>query len=191
MILPAYDAVTNSSPANPSLPAIAARAQLGDRDALEELLRCLQPQLGEHIRGIVLDDDLASDVLQDTLFIVCRRLGTVRDTDWVRAWAYRISTREAYRALRRSRHLQEETLDDVNELQDPSDRESGIADEELLSQLPARLASLPAAAQIVLRMHYLQSLTQQEVAEALEIPIGTVKSRLAYGLTFLRRVWTS
>jgi DNA-directed RNA polymerase specialized sigma24 family protein len=39
----------------------------------------------------------------------------------------------------------------------------------------------------VLRLHYLQSMTQQEIAEVLEIPIGTVKSRLAYGLMCLRR----
>jgi RNA polymerase sigma-70 factor (ECF subfamily) len=59
----------------------------------------------------------------------------------------------------------------------------------LVAALPAKLAALPAAAQVVLRLHYLQSLTQQEIAEVLEIPLGTVKSRLAYGLMCLRKTW--
>ncbi len=51
---------------------------------------------------------------------------------------------------------------------------------------------LPPHAQIAIRMHYLQELSQQEIAEALEIPIGAVKSRIAYGLSALRRAtWTS
>ena len=174
-----------------SLPALAARAQLGDRSALEQLLRHLQEPLAEHIRGIVRDDDLAADALQDALIIICRRLGTVRQTEWVRAWAYRVATREALRSIRRSGRHEARPLDDMPALPDPSADELRIGDEELLAELPARLAALPAGAQTVLRLHYLQSLTQQEVAEALEIPIGTVKSRLAYGLMSLRKTWAS
>lgn len=173
-----------------SLPSLAARAQLGDRGALEQLLRQLQPPLAEHIRTIVRDDDLAADVLQDVLIIIARRLGTVRQTGWVRAWAYRIATREAYRAARRSRRGQAVPLDELHELPDVAADDSRIPDEELLAELHAKLAELPPAAQLVLRMHYLQALTHQEIAEALEIPIGTVKSRLAYGLACLRRSWT-
>ena len=64
------------------------------------------------------------------------------------------------------------------------------ATEEVLAALPGQVASLPSAAGLVLHMHYLQSLTQQEVAEALGIPLGTVKSRLAYGLQLLRKTIT-
>ena len=60
----------------------------------------------------------------------------------------------------------------------------------LLAELPHRLAAVPPAAQVVLRLHYLHELTQPEVAEALEIPLGTVKSRIAYGLAALRRDWS-
>jgi RNA polymerase sigma-70 factor (ECF subfamily) len=178
-------------PAEWPLPALAARAQLGDRAALEQLLRRLQAPLGEHIRGIVHDADLAADVLQDTLLIVCRRLDAVRQTKWVRAWAYRVATREAWRALRRARRYDTQSVQDLVELPDSKHHDSDSADEELLAHLSARLSALPAGAQVVLRMHYLQSLTQQDVAEALGIPIGTVKSRIAYGLTCLRRSMTS
>ncbi|HSA54463.1 MAG TPA: RNA polymerase sigma factor [Gemmatimonadaceae bacterium] len=187
--MPPDDALSHDVPGRGSLAALAARAQLGDRGALEELLRGLQPPLGDYIRGIVRDDDRAADVLQDVLIIICRRLGTVRETEWIRAWAYRIATREAHRSIRRSRRFRQQPLEDLSDLADSSSGEPGTGDEELLAELPARLAAVPAAAQVVLRMHYLLSLTQLEIAEALEIPIGTVKSRLAYGLQCLRRNW--
>lgn len=173
-----------------TLPSLAARAQLGDRPALEELLRRLERPLAEHVRGIVRDDDAAADVLQDTLIIICRRLGTVRDVAWVRAWAYRVATREAVRAARTARRRAGDPLDEVENVQAPVAEQPAV-DEELLAALPDKLAGVPAGAQVVLRLHYLQSLSQQEVAEALEIPIGTVKSRLAYGLQCLRQAWAS
>jgi RNA polymerase sigma factor (sigma-70 family) len=60
-------------------------------------------------------------------------------------------------------------------------------DAELVSQIPSRLDSLSPASQVVLRMHYREGLTHVEIAEALEIAVGTVKSRLSYGLATLRR----
>ena len=71
--------------------------------------------------------------------------------------------------------------------------EVAVAEEELridadeVRALNAALDAVPRASQVVLRMHYLHGLTHVEIAEALEISLGTVKSRLHYGLTWLRR----
>jgi len=127
-------------------------------------------------------------VLQETLLLVCRRLGTVRDHRWVRAWAYRIATREAVRAARRSRASRTQPLDEWADLPAPPADEPAV-DSELVAELPRRLDALPPGARSVLRMRYLHGLTQPEIAEALEIPLGTVKSRLAYGIAALRRTW--
>jgi len=181
--------MSGQPPADRSPAALAARAQLGDRESLEELLRRLQSPLHVHIRTITGDDDLAADALQETLLIICRRLGTVRQVEWIRAWAYRVATREALRAIRRSGRDRDVRLDDAPPLPDESGDTAGLEDEELLERLPAKLAALPPAARIVVRLRYLESLSQMEIAEALEIPIGTVKSRLAYGLEYLRRTW--
>lgn len=169
-----------------TLPSLAARAQLGDRAALETLLRLLERPLLEHARAIVNDPDMADDVLQETLLRVSRGLGSLREVDWVRAWAFRIATREAIRAARADRDPRRETVDDWNDIQVPAG-EAVQPDDDLLDELPGRLEGLPRRAQLVLRMRYLQELSQQEIAEALEIPIGTVKSRIAYGLSCLRR----
>jgi RNA polymerase sigma-70 factor (ECF subfamily) len=167
-----------------ALPALAARAQLGDRAALEALLRGLQDPLHAHVRLLVRDADLADDVLQETLLLICRKLGTLREPAWVRAWAYRVATREAVRAVARTRERRTEPIDDATEAHARTDEgELGVDDVELLMR---RVDALPASAQLVVRMHYLQEMSQQEIAAALEIPVGTVKSRLAYGLHRLR-----
>ena len=173
-----------------TLGSLAARAQLGSRAALEELLRLLQTPLGVHIRTIVDDGDVAADVLQDSLLLISRHLGKLNDPRWVRAWAYRIATREAIRTARRRGAHMESTLDAISESHAMPESEP-IFDSDLIAELPSRIASLPIAAQVALRMHYLDEQTQAEIAEALEIPLGTVKSRIAYGLSLLRRDWAS
>jgi len=180
-----HDPVTRPTSVS-SLPSLAARAQLGDRGALEELLCALEPPLLDHVRTIVSDQDLADDVLQEALLRVSRALGSLREPEWVRAWAYRITTREAIRAARTERNARREAIDDWDEF--PAPEGDAVADEEVLDELRARLAEIPRRSQLVLRMRYLQELSQQEIAEALEIPVGTVKSRIAYGLSVLRRL---
>ena len=161
-----------------------ARAQSGDRAALEALLRDHQQPLYRHVKTITGDSDLAFDVLQSTLWIVVRRLVSLKDPRWFRAWAYRIATREAVRAARRrSRDLS--LFDDPAVLEHVAD-EAPQADPLLVRACADCLAALPPAAEITLRLHYLEEMSLVEIAEALELPLGTVKSRLAYGLAKLR-----
>ena len=54
--------------------------------------------------------------------------------------------------------------------------------------LPSTLSALSPGSQLGLRMHYLDEFTDLEIAEALEISVGTVKTRLAYGLAAMRKV---
>jgi RNA polymerase sigma-70 factor (ECF subfamily) len=173
-----------------ALPALAARAQLGERAALEALLGALQQPLLAHVRMILRDDDRAADVLQETLILVARRLHTLTEPRWVRAWAYRIATREAVRAARRSHRDALVSVDELAEVAAP-EPDGATIDPELVLELPERLAAVPPAAQSVLRLFYLEALTLPEISAALEIPLGTVKSRLAYGLNTLRASWAA
>ena len=165
---------------------LVGRAQLGDRASLEAILTTVRAPLFAHIRGILGDGDVAEDVLQETLLTICRKLGTVREPQWFRAWAYRIATREAVRHGRRERFwINAERDEDLERVvaTDPDE----LFEPELLELLREELPKLPVASQLVLRMHYLDELTYVEIAEALEIPAGTVKSRVAYGLASLRQ----
>lgn len=167
------------------LAALAARAQLGDRPALEKLLRTLAPGLRHHLQILLHESSDADDALQETLWLMARRLGALRDASLVRSWAYRIATREAMHLLRRARRHDTEELMDVDAVvTEESEHEPSLAAADV--DVLAHLDRLPTKARVVIRLRFVDELSQQEIAEALEIPLGTVKSRLAYGLERLR-----
>jgi RNA polymerase sigma-70 factor (ECF subfamily) len=101
----------------------------------------------------------------------------------VRPWAFRIASRAAFRRLRKERRLagyggDEDALDELAAAEPPAD--------DLLRELLASTLLSPAS-RAVLVLHFQEEMPLAEVAAVLEIPLGTVKSRLAYGLRALRR----
>lgn len=172
--------------ADSGLEHLVTKAQFGDLDALDTVLRSVQGQLYEHIRSVTGDPEAAYDTLQRVLLIIARKLDTLADRRLLRAWCYRIATREAVRdatAARRDelRRFEDGALDALPASEDPE----GF-DEELVRRIPDLVDALPTATQLVVRMHYFDGLRLVDIAEALDIPIGTVKSRLNYGLRALR-----
>jgi RNA polymerase sigma-70 factor, ECF subfamily len=170
----------------PVSPLLVARAQLGDLRALDALLAAVQAPLFRHLVSVLGDEHAAEDALQETLFTISRRLGTLREPQWFRAWAYRIANRTAMRHGRRSRRAPE-AVDPAELSELPADEPEPMDDPEHIASLVASIDSLPPASRSVLRLHYVDGLTQPEISEALEISLGTVKSRLAYGLAALRK----
>lgn len=164
---------------------LVLRAQTGDREALNTLLRQVQQPLFRCIRAITGQRELAEDVLQEVFLILCRELAWLREPRLFRAWSYRIASREALRRLKRERRLGPSLDDDILErLTDPQAPDP--MRRELAGRLPALVAEVAPACRPVLTLHYLEELTLSEVADILGLPLGTVKSRLAYGLQQLR-----
>jgi RNA polymerase sigma-70 factor (ECF subfamily) len=164
------------------------RAQSGSREALDQLLREVQVPLWRYVRGVVRNDALADDVLQEVLAQVARKLGDLRDPRLFRAWAFRIAARRAYRALKGERAWRSVHVDDEAAL--ASAAPSGPEDAEwpggAAERIPRLLDALPPAARAAVELHYLGELSLQETADALAIPVGTAKSRISYGLSALR-----
>jgi RNA polymerase sigma-70 factor (ECF subfamily) len=154
---------------------------------MNEILRALQEPLYRHILTIVGDPTIAEDVLQETLFIICRKLIWLHEPQWLRAWAYRIGTREAMRRAKRDRRWLDALLGDeeLNRIADATIEDPETTDMDKL--VPQILDNVSPASRIVMQMHYLDGLTLVEIAEALDVSLGTVKSRLAYGLSVLRK----
>ncbi|HVG56798.1 MAG TPA: RNA polymerase sigma factor [Vicinamibacterales bacterium] len=161
----------------------ALRAQCGDREALELLLRSVQPALYRYVRRVTGPAD-ADDVLQDTLVSIARNVVWLVEPRLFRAWAFRIASRAAFSHLRRVRRR---GVEDSAEMvlaslpaNDPPPRQ------ELLTELLDSDVLSPAS-RAVLVLHFQEEMGLADVAAVLEIPLGTVKSRLAYGLKTLRR----
>jgi RNA polymerase sigma-70 factor, ECF subfamily len=158
------------------------RAQSGDRDAVEQLLLRVRPALARFVRGVVGLAD-AEDVVQDVLVLIYRNLVWLRDPDLFRPWAFRIASRAAFRHLKKARRAPLHVAEDVLETVQVDEKRP--SDEALAALLSVDTVS--PASRAVLILHFQEELTLAAVAAVLEIPIGTVRSRLAYGLTVLRK----
>ena len=167
---------------------LVLRAQSGDRQALDSLLRAVQHPLFRHLRGVARNDADAADLLQETLMQIYRKLRTLREPTLLRPWCYRIATRAAYKFFRRQKKLISiPVLDALADLEAPPPRKTLV--HELGRDLHELVAEVSAASRSVLLLHYEEELTLREIAEALGVSIGTVKSRLAYGIAALRTRW--
>lgn len=158
---------------------LVLRAQSGDREAFDALLRDVAPPLLRYVARVTGDAALAEDVVQETLVIIVRKISWLSDPSLFRAWAYRIASREAFRALKKQRRyvepVSEGTFEEIPA--DPWQRE----------RLLASLEKLSPASRAVITLHYLEEMPLSEVAAVLDLAPGTVKSRLAYGLAQLRK----
>jgi RNA polymerase sigma-70 factor, ECF subfamily len=162
--------------------AWVVRAQCGDREALELLLRGVQPPLQGYVARIIGHTD-ADDVVQDVLVTIARKLAWLAEPRVFRAWAFRIASRAAFSYLRRHRRRNEDPLGEDAAETVPA---APAPDGERLRQLLDSPALSPAS-RAVLLLHFQEEMPLAEVAAVLEIPLGTVKSRLAFGLKILRR----
>jgi RNA polymerase sigma-70 factor (ECF subfamily) len=158
----------------------ALRAQCGDRDALELLLRSIQPSLHRYLRGLV-GTFHSDDVLQDVLIVVARKLAWLEQPELLRPWAFRIASRAGFKHLKRERRW----LGDDAGLEDLATPDLRLPD-ELLRELPT-MDGISPASRAVLVLHFQEEMPLAAVAAILEVPLGTVKSRLAYGLKAIRK----
>jgi RNA polymerase sigma-70 factor (ECF subfamily) len=162
------------------------RAQSGDREALDKLIRAIQGQLHGYLINLVCDRHLADDLLQDVLVAVIQKLRWLREPTAFSAWVYRIASRHAFRALKARR--KSTSVHDGDSICDSlaADASQEAADGVWIDRFEDVLELVSPASRAVLSLHYLREMTLQEVADVLQIPLGTTKARLAYGLRALR-----
>jgi RNA polymerase sigma-70 factor (ECF subfamily) len=155
---------------------LVQRAQQGDRDAFEVLVRGTIARLYASARLIVRDAELAEDAVQEALIEAWRGIGGLRDPERLEAWLHRLLVRACYRAVRsnRRRQVAEIPLAFDHDVVSPDGLEAiGTRD-----QLERAFARLPVDHRAVLVLAYYADLSVADVSVALGIPIGTTKSRL-------------
>ena len=163
---------------------LVLQASTGDREALEILLSGMQPYLFRYILRLV-GRTAAHDVLQETFLQICRNLKWLREADLIRRWAYRIASRASFACLKRERrysHFETEGAS-PDEVVSPSEPAA-----QLFRDVLDLLEEVSPASRAVLTLHYVEDLPIEEAAAILDISVGTAKSRLAYGLSQLRKI---
>lgn len=162
------------------------QAQSRSHEALNELFRSIQEPLFRYIVSLVKDQNRAEDILQEVFIRIYRKLRWLREPEAFRAWAYQIASRESFRYLQRERRWDDQIRDEAALLAVPANDGEEFS-RELIESLPQLVRSLSPASRAVVVLFYLHEMSLAETAAVLEIPVGTAKSRLAYGLETLRR----
>jgi RNA polymerase sigma-70 factor (ECF subfamily) len=159
------------------------RAKQGDGEAFDALARMVGDRCMAIAYRILRDADLADDAVQAALITAWRELRTLRDPDRFEPWLHRILTNECYaEARRRTRRPGDIRILPVDRGQEAD----GILTVNDRDQLNRAFRRLTLEQRAVLVFHHYLDLPVVEVADRLDIPVGTVKSRLYHATAALR-----
>ncbi|MEW5990339.1 MAG: sigma-70 family RNA polymerase sigma factor [Chloroflexota bacterium] len=158
-------------------------ARRNDREAFAVLVHQVSDSLYAVAQRILRDTGLAEDALQNALVLAWRRLPKLRDPDRFEAWIHRILVHACYDESRRARPWRATVR--VIPMGGPTtpDGADAIADRD---ELDRAFRLLPIEQRAVFVLHHYLGLPLVEIAEMLEIPAGTARSRLHYAMAGLR-----
>ncbi len=160
----------------------------GDKKAITLLYENYADSLFGVIKKIIVDDDTAQDVLQES-FVKIWRYAKKYDASKAKlfTWLYRIAYNTA---IDKTRSLKNKSGKEVQiETSNVYKITSNGLNEDVLD-IKKHLSSLDEKYQIVINALFFEGMTQQEASEELDIPLGTIKSRLKIGLRELKKIYT-
>jgi len=158
-------------------------AQEGDEDAFDALVRATGDRCLGIAYRILRDVGLAEDAVQAAYLSAWRELRTLRDPDRFEGWLHRTLVRACYEEARRTRRFAANVRAlPVGSSYSPDDVLT-VVDRD---QLERGIRRLSVEQRTVLVFHHYLGLSLLEIADRLDLPVGTVKSRLHYGATALR-----
>jgi RNA polymerase sigma-70 factor (ECF subfamily) len=166
--------------------ALIERAQNGDRDAYEELVRRYYTSVVNIVHRMCGDTSLAEDAAQEAFLRAWVHLSSFHLDSSLRNWLYRIAVNAALDVLRRKT---EDSVGDekMHRFTDQAPGpEAALIAKEQAAFLQQAMQSLPEASRSVLVLREYGELSYEEIATVLDIPMGTVMSRLNYARNRLR-----
>ncbi|WPB79128.1 sigma-70 family RNA polymerase sigma factor [Archangium violaceum] len=164
---------------------LVVRCQLGERPAFDALVARWRQPLWRYARNLAGNDAAADDAAQDIWVRVLRGIGALRDAARLRSWLFGIAHRVMMDRLR-EHYARPESVDiEAEDL--PADDGNALELELELASMLDELARLPLVENEVLTLFYLRELSLDDIAQALGIPPGTVKSRLHRARKMLRQ----
>jgi RNA polymerase sigma-70 factor (ECF subfamily) len=176
--------------------ALISLAQRGDLEAFNRLVLAYQDPLFNIALRILGDEDLAADATQEAFLHAFQKIASYRSGSF-RGWLIRIVTNVCYDELRRQKRRPQTSLEpftaEGEEVESPAwlsdDRpsvEARLEQKELEHAIEHCLQALPPPFRVIVVLADIEGLDYAEIAAALRIPLGTVKSRLARARLRLR-----
>jgi RNA polymerase sigma-70 factor (ECF subfamily) len=170
---------------------LVARVKLGDMRAFEMLVVKYQRRIERLIGRMVRDTDLVQDIAQESFIRAYRALPQFRGDSAFYTWLYRIAVNTAKKALMdmkrdplvseaalRSDEDGEETSRAENELTDGETPEALLASKEVAAAVNAAIEALSEDLRQAITLREIEGLSYEEIAEVMNCPIGTVRSRI-------------
>jgi len=191
----ADEAMDRADPASDAL--LVERLRAGEESAYELLLARFQQPVYNLVERLIDDPSEASDVTQDVFLKVFRNIGSFRGQSSLKTWVYRISVNEAHNRHRWfGRHRRAEIeleSDDAGKswLEHLSDQSKTpfdlVLNQERREAIERALAGLSPAFRDAVVLRDLEDLSYEEIADVLDVSIGTVKSRILRGREAMRK----
>jgi RNA polymerase sigma-70 factor (ECF subfamily) len=164
---------------------LVRRAIEGDHDAFSSLVDASVDRLYSVATLILRDSDRGQDAVQEALMSAWKDIRALRDPDAWDAWLNRITVWACYRAAkqeRRRKTVELKVVPDPHRAAVP-DHATALANRDLVER---QLSDLPIEHRAVVVLRFYLDLPLDEVGDILDIPVGTVKSRLHRALASLR-----
>ena len=165
---------------------LVTQAQNGDRNAFSELVRL-------HVQGVLNviyrmcgDVQLAEDAAQETFIRAWQNLSSYRPQTSLRNWLYRIAVNAGTDMLRKEKRIVPDAIEDLHLSDGQPGLESLLLQQERTVSVQKAILSLPDASRAVLVLREYEGLSYQEISSTLDIPLGSVMSRLSYARSLLK-----
>ena len=165
---------------------LVTRSQNGDRNAFSELV-CI------HARGVLNviyrmcgDEQIAQDAAQETFIQAWLHLSSYRPQTSLRNWLYRIAVNAATDMLRKEKRILPNDIGDLSLTDAGPGPELLVSQQERTMLIQKAVLSLPEASRAVLVLREYEEMSYHEISDALNIPVGTVMSRLNYARKLLK-----
>ena len=155
-------------------------SQAGSVKAMEILVSRWQKRLWFYAYRLTHNKDAAWDITQETWLGIIKGLRKLHDPANFKAWAYRITTNKSVDWIKKRKTNKQVSIEEARFHQRNANNDTGV--KELLEKLDIRK-------KVVLSLYYFEELSVPEISVALNIPNGTVKSRLHVARQELKKLW--
>ena len=165
--------------------ALLEEIKRGDLDAFQRLYRSFQPRLTRFLMNLIHHPQLVEEVLDDTLLVVWDKAATFKGESKLSTWIFAIAYRKAMKALRKHDLPLEDTGAESRPNEDPGPEEDW-AQKRVHGLLRGAMERLSPQHRAVVDLTYFHDLGYREIAEILQCPVDTVKTRMFYARRYLR-----